>query len=167
MNIGSTLRYLPHQGNVRILCILAQYQDVQFTVNNPVTAFEQLMNGDTQADLGNMNQYNVASVRQYFHASSHGQFSPQFDVVGPVTLPKNMEDYGGTKSDGSDDRFKDFCSDAIEKVKEETWSPTGASTTITATSMLSWYASSLPAMVRTREVTTARYGLRHPTKTSK
>ena len=119
MNIGSTLRYLPHQGNVRILCILAQYQDVQFTVNNPVTAFEQLMNGDTQADLGNMNQYNVASVRQYFKASSHDQFSPQFDVVGPVTLPKNMKDYGGTKSDGSDDRFKDFCSDAMAKVKEE------------------------------------------------
>ena len=30
-----------------------------------------------------------------------------------------MEDYGGTKSDGSDDQFKNFCSDAMEKVKEE------------------------------------------------
>lgn len=119
MNIGSTRFYLPHQGDVRILCILAQYQDVQFTVNEPQKAFNQMLNGDTQEDLGNQNQYNIASVRQYFQTSSHGKFSPQFDIVGPVTLPQNMEYYGGAKSGSNNDRFAAFCSDALAKVKEE------------------------------------------------
>ena len=115
MNIGSGYSYLPHQGDV----ILAQYQDVQFTVNEPLKAFDQLLNGDKQEDLGNHNQYNIASARQYFEASSHGKFSPQFDIVGPITLPQNMADYGGTNATGSDDKFSDFCKDALAKVKEE------------------------------------------------
>ena len=100
--------YLQHSGSPRVLTILAAYQDLDFTVNNPVQAFEQYLNGDVQEDLGNHNQLNIASVRQYFEICSHGQFSPQFDVVGPVTLPQKMAFYGGKKSDGSDDKFTEF-----------------------------------------------------------
>lgn len=44
------------------------------------------------------------SARQYFQDASNGQYNPQFDVVGPVTVSKNMAYYGKNSngSDGSD-----------------------------------------------------------------
>ena len=97
-------KYLQHSGTRRVLTILAAFQDVDFTVNDPVRAFNQYLNGEEQEDLGNHNQMNVASVRQYFETSSHDQFSPQFDVVGPVTLPQKMAYYGGKDKSGKDDK---------------------------------------------------------------
>ena len=110
--------YLQHTGSPRVLTILAAFQDLGFTVNDPVKAFDQYLNGDKQEDLGNQNQLNVASVRQYFETSSHKQFSPQFDIVGPITLPQKMAYYGGKNKTGSDDKFSDFCRDAMEQVKD-------------------------------------------------
>lgn len=118
MNISNDVEYFPHQGNPRVLTILVAFQDSAFTVNQPVEAFDQYLNGETQQDLGNKNHQNLASVRQYFDICSRGQFTPQFDVVGPVTLPKEMAYYGGTGNTGLGDRFHSFCSDAIEKVGE-------------------------------------------------
>ena len=115
IGVGS---YLQHTGSPRILTILAAFQDVGFTVNDPVKAFDQYLNGNKQEDLGNMNQLNVASVRQYFNTCSYGNFTPQFDVVGPLTLPQNMAYYGGKNNTGSDDRFSDFCRDALELAKD-------------------------------------------------
>lgn len=110
--------YLQHSGSPRVLTILAAFQDIDFTVNNPVQAFDQYLNADTLMDLGNYNQMNVASVRRYFEICSRGQFTPQFDVVGPVTLPQKMAYYGGKNDTGSDDRFGDFCRDAMNQAKE-------------------------------------------------
>ena len=115
--IGSG-NYLQHSGSPRVLTILAAFQDVGFIVNDPVKAFDQYLNGDKQEDLGNMNQLNIASVRQYFETCSHQQFSPQFDIVGPVTLPQKMAYYGGKNPTGSDDKFSDFCKDAMEQAKD-------------------------------------------------
>lgn len=110
--------YLQHSGSPRILTILAAYQDLGFTVNNPVEAFEQYLNGDVQEDLGNNNKLNIASVRQYFETCSRGQFTPEFDVVGPVTLPKEMSYYGGSNTTGTDDKFTDFCQDAMDQARD-------------------------------------------------
>ena len=110
--------YLQHIGSPRILTILAEFQDVGFTVNDPFRAFEQYLNGDKQEDLGNQNQMNISSVRQYFETSSHQKFSPKFDIVGPLILPQNMAYYGGIENDGSDDKFSDFCHDVMEIAKD-------------------------------------------------
>lgn len=83
--------YLQHTGSPRVLIVLAAFQDLAFTVNDPVKAFDQCLNGEQQEDLGNRNHLNVASVRQYFETSSRNQFSPQFDVVGPIVLPKTWQ----------------------------------------------------------------------------
>lgn len=111
--------YLPHHGQPRVLCILAEFQDVSFSVNEPAVAFNQMMNADHQEDLGNHNTQNIASVSQYFQTCSEGQFSPVFDVVGPIRLPHDMAYYGGSDANGSDDQFNLFCSDAIAKVNED------------------------------------------------
>ena len=119
MPIDPSGGYLPHKGRVRVLCILAQYQDVKFTVNQPKTAFDQMLNSDTQADLGNYNSVIYSSVRRYFMASSNNQFEPQFDIVGPVTLPRNMASYGGANITEGEANFKLFCKDALDQVKAD------------------------------------------------
>ena len=110
--------YLQHTGTPRVLTILADFQDHAFSVNEPVNAFDQYLNGEKQSDLGNKNFLNIASVRKYFETTSNKQFSPQFDIVGPVTLPRTMAYYGGSQPNGSDDKFSDFCKDAMALVKD-------------------------------------------------
>ena len=116
MDISEDGKYLPHQGSPRVLTILAAFQDSTFTVNEPVNAFNQYLNGETQMDLGNKNHYNLASVRQYFDICSQGQFTPQFDIVGPVTLPKELAYYGETDT-GLENRFSMFCRDAVTQAR--------------------------------------------------
>ena len=103
--------YLPHTGSPRVLVVLAEYQDLPFTVNNPLEAFDQYLNGTEQKDLGNKNNKNTNSIRQYFDICSHGAFTPQFDVVGPVTLPENMAYYGA--GDSNSEKMSQMAKDAI------------------------------------------------------
>ena len=42
------------------------------------------------------------SARQYFKDASNGQYNPQFDIVGPVTVSKSYSYYGKNNSYGSD-----------------------------------------------------------------
>ena len=57
-------------------------------------------------DLMNSDNYTydgaTGSVRQYFSDQSDGQYIPQFDVVGPVTVPSNMSYYGANDKYGYD-----------------------------------------------------------------
>ena len=49
--------------------------------------------------------YNInsqGSARQYFQDASNGQYNPQFDVIGPVTISNNMSYYGKNDSYGND-----------------------------------------------------------------
>ena len=50
-------------------------------------------------------KYNITSqgsARQYFEDASFGQYNPVFDVVGPVTVSKEMSYYGQNNAYGSD-----------------------------------------------------------------
>ena len=118
MVVPSTGGYLPHKGTTRILTILAAFQDSTFTINEPVRAYEQFLNGDEQTDMGNKNHNNLTSVQQYFKICSQGQFCPQFDIVGPITLPHELAYYGGTSGTGGDDKFYEFCKDAATQAKD-------------------------------------------------
>ena len=97
--------YFPHSGNPKVLVILAQFSDVKFSLPDPVKSFNDYFNHDASAgplpDYGNNEKRNYGSVRQYFKDMSGGQFTPQFVVVGPVTLPKESSYYGkdGTNKD--------------------------------------------------------------------
>ena len=124
INIPSDSKYFPHQGNPRVLTILVAFQDSAFTVNNPTEAFEQYLNGETQQDFGNKNNYNQTSVRKYFDICSRGQFTPQFDIVGPVTLPNEIAYYGSDTETGRDKKYYTFCRDAIKQAKDlvQDWS---------------------------------------------
>ena len=117
--ISETAHYLPHQGSPRILVILANYQDRQFILPDPVKSFTQFLNGETQEELGNSESMNARSVRKYFEVSSGGKFTPQFDVVGPVMLPDNMEQYGGKADNAGDEQISKLGRDALTLVKDQ------------------------------------------------
>lgn len=95
-----SLRTEAMAGNLaaRGLVILVNFNDVFFKSENTQSAMSDLMNGDNYTYQGA-----TGSTRKYFSDQSDGQYAPEFDVIGPVTLPKNMSYYGGNDNkQGSD-----------------------------------------------------------------
>ena len=131
--IGSnrTPRYFPHQGSPRALVILVQFQDVKFKSSDPVTTFNHYLNAEMgeAAPAADKLVYNneeantnYGSVRQYFSDMSQGKFTPQFDIVGPVTVSKSSAYYGEDTSNpgnGSDDNCKQMISEACVLVAKD------------------------------------------------
>ena len=65
--------------------------------------------------------YNVTSegsARKYFEDASFGQYNPQLDVVGPVTVSNNMKYYGANNSAGSDKYPEIMIKEACELVND-------------------------------------------------
>lgn len=79
----------PTQGEPRSLVVLADFPNKSFRGDNPADYFNRMLNSDKFTDHGA-----IMSVRQYFKENSNGLFVPQFDVIGPVTLPNNYQYYG-------------------------------------------------------------------------
>lgn len=88
----------PRTGNVKGLVILVQYADVPFTHPDPAQYFHDLLNKSGFSEYGG-----TGSARDYFLDQSNGKFIPQFDVYGPITLPKNRKYYGGNVGIYGDD----------------------------------------------------------------
>ena len=66
--------------------------------------------------------YNInsqGSARQYFHDASDGQYNPQFDVIGPVTVSNNMSYYGKNDSYGNDMYADKMVSEACKLADTE------------------------------------------------
>ncbi len=113
-----TKAYLAHQGTPRILAILVNFSDTAITVNQPKKAFDQFFNQEGAIeDLGNGNYRNIGSVSQYFNGMSNGQFKPQFDVYGPVTVPRSRAYYGYSSSTSSaGEKSEDLVIDALGQI---------------------------------------------------
>ena len=81
----------------RGLVILVNFSNSKFTNANNQSAMNELMNGDNYT-------YNGAtgSVRKFFSDQSDGQYIPDFDVIGPVTLSNNVAHYGKNDTYGDD-----------------------------------------------------------------
>ncbi len=110
--------YLVHKGSPRILTILVNFSDSAMTVNEPKKAFDQFFNQlGTIDELGNENAKNYSSVRQYFSDMSGGEFTPQFDIYGPVNVPKTMAYYGESPASSSTgEKSTDLVNDALAQI---------------------------------------------------
>jgi len=89
--------YFPHTGSPKAVVILVQFQDTVFIDEDPQPVFEQYLNAEGALDrnVGNGTVYrNYGSVRRYFTEMSGGQFTPEFDIYGPVTLSHELKYYG-------------------------------------------------------------------------
>lgn len=112
--------YFPHKGSPTAVVILAQFNDTKFYLPDPVKSFEQYFNGDIQNDFGNGENRNHGSVKKYFTDMSDRQFTPNFKIVGPVTLPKSMEYYGANSTGGSKDvNYRQFVKDACAEASKQ------------------------------------------------
>ena len=87
----------PHMGEPHAMVILVEYRDVKFYTPDAGTYYQEFLNKE-----GFSRDNGTGSCRDYFIASSHGQFRPTFDLYGPVTLPQNQAYYGGNDVWGND-----------------------------------------------------------------
>ncbi len=82
----------PTTGTQRSLVILVQFSDVKFTsIDDPYEYYYNMLNQEGFTHVNGAH----GSARDFYHDCSNGQFDPQFDVVGPVTLSKPLNYYGG------------------------------------------------------------------------
>ena len=101
--------YFPHTGSPKALVILAEFQDTTFTIQDTKKVFTNyLMNEDHFSDTRYGQNQNYKGVRGYFKDCSYGQFTPFFDVVGPIKLPRKHAIYGAG-NDRMDLLLADAC----------------------------------------------------------
>ena len=107
--------YFPHTGSPKALVILAEFQDTTFTIQDTKEIFTNYLTNEGHfSDTRYGQNQNYKGVRGYFKDCSYGQFTPIFDVVGPVKLPKPQAIYGAG-SDNIEALMEDACS-AIDSI---------------------------------------------------
>ena len=107
--------YFPHTGSPKALVILAEFADTTFTIQNTKKVFTNyLMNEGNFTETAYAQNRNYKGVRGYFKDCSYGKFTPTFDVVGPVKLPKPQTYYGV-----GNDNIIDLMTDACNAVDNE------------------------------------------------
>ena len=107
--------YFPHTGSPKALVILAEFQDTTFTIQDTKKVFKNyLMNEGHFTDKRYNQNQNYKGVRGYFKDCSYGKFTPEFNVVGPVKLPKEQT-YYGEGDDNIEALMEDACS-AIDNI---------------------------------------------------
>ena len=99
----------PKKGDVKALVILVEYSDVQFTTPNPAQYFSDMLMKEGFDEYGG-----TGSARDYFVENSMGQFRPEFDCYGPVTLPQKRSYYGGNNSWDEDKAPEDMIIHAVK-----------------------------------------------------
>lgn len=107
--------HFPVTGEQKALVVLVEYKDVQFTLDNPYDYFSRMLNEPGFSDYDA-----TGSARDYFIDNSCGQFLPQFDVVGPVTLPEDRAFYGANNILGNDVNAEQMVIDACRIIDSYT-----------------------------------------------
>ena len=107
--------YFPHTGSPKALVILAEFQDTTFTIQDTKEIFTNYLTNEGHfTDTRYGQDLNYKGVRGYFKDCSYGQFTPEFDVVGPIKLPKEQT-YYGEGDDNIEALMEDACS-AIDNI---------------------------------------------------
>jgi len=101
-------------GSTKSLIILVNFSDVKFSSLNDAVAYSNMFNQEGYNQNGH-----VGSVRDYFKFNSSGIFTPEFDVVGPVTLPNPMAYYGQNDKNGNDLHPAEMIVDACNLVAKQ------------------------------------------------
>lgn len=99
----------PGKGSPNVLIILVEYLDFKFMTENPHDYFEEMLNKEGFDLYGG-----TGSCKDYFRDNSGGQFTPHFDMYGPVTLMKARSYYGRNDAYGTDMHAEQMCVDAIK-----------------------------------------------------
>lgn len=103
--------------NFRGLVVLVQFSDRSFSMADPVRRFGDMVtkkdyDGFTP-DNGFMHEDYTGSVVDYFYDNSAGQFSPEFDIAGPVTISKSQYYVNGN------DNIREVIKEAMDLLDDE------------------------------------------------
>lgn len=104
----------PAKGRQKVAVVLVEYQDVKFNLSDPLDYFTRMLNEEGFSDY-----HATGSARDWFIHSSFGQFEPEFIVMGPVTLQKNRDYYGGNDAWGQDSNPQKMVIEACRQLNAE------------------------------------------------
>lgn len=108
-SVGNSL----FKGEKRGLIILVEFPDMRFSKDSPQQLYSRIAN-----EHGFSEDAFNGSVRDYFIAQSGGQFTLDFDVVGPVMMRHGYSYYGGNDDNGSDQNAEAMIQEACRGVND-------------------------------------------------
>ena len=122
---------LTSMGSPKVPVILVQFTDLKF-----ISGLPEGRQCETEEDIDLVGDYydlfcnglrdetgywteggSMGAIREYFRDQSNGLFTPDFYVIGPVTLDNGYA-YYGSDTGGKDKNLSQFYSDAIKKAQE-------------------------------------------------
>lgn len=97
----------PTHGEQHALVVLVEFADNSFNTVEPLETYSRMLNEEGFSDY-----HATGSARDYFLASSAGEYQPQFDVYGPVKLTNKMAYYGAESYIGHDSHPEEMVIEA-------------------------------------------------------
>ena len=111
---GMLVNDYPTTGSPRSLVLLIEFSDESFSsVDDPHSFYDRMLNEEGFSHESGAN----GSVLDYFRDCSNGLFTPQFVVVGPIKLSKEVSYYGGDIV--GDEREYDANGNVIREVRHD------------------------------------------------
>ena len=104
----------PRTGEVRSLIVLVEFPDVRFVTPDVHREFSEMLNLP-----GFDRREHIGCAADYFRTQSMGQFSPAFDVYGPVMADKAATYYGENDANGDDFRAYELVIELCRKLDNE------------------------------------------------
>ncbi len=112
---------LTSMGSPKVPVILVQFADLKFTSADTDAAVNEVFDKYCNGIGGGENYTGAGSygaVKDYFIAQSDSLFSPEFTIVGPVTLSNGYAYYGEDASFRKDININEFYSEAIVEAQK-------------------------------------------------
>ena len=91
-------------GEKHFLVFLIEFDDLSFSIPNPREAFDRMLNQPGYSENGA-----TGSVRDYYVDNSAGQFTPVYDVYGPVKVSREYSYYGSDNDAHAYEALKEAC----------------------------------------------------------
>lgn len=106
----------PTTGQIRGIVVLVEYQDVRFSIPDPLQQYTDMMMKPGYDYASDDTHIHQGSANDYFRQNSFGIFDPQFDVYGPLLLKNDRAYYGKNTMSGNDQRPYAMIIEACEQL---------------------------------------------------
>lgn len=100
-------------GSPNVLVVLVQFNDTKFISEDPATDIGRIL-----LEEGYDGDNSVGSATDFFRDNSLGNFIPNFDIVGPITVSKNNYANYGSKSKNGDYGAQLALGEALDTLKK-------------------------------------------------
>ena len=102
-------------GKRKALFILVEFPDLKFKEGHDQAYYTDVCHKENFSNTDGF----VGSVRDYFRDQSYGEFTLDFDVVGPVQMPNSYTYYGANDTYGNDSRPGTMVATACQLIAQQ------------------------------------------------